>query len=386
MNFPTLYKQSSGGAIQQWEISTASNRMRVSHGQVGGKLQTSVEYIEEGKNIGRSNETTPAQQADAEANAKWTKKKEREGYVEELERAKAGEDDAEGGIPPMLAQTYGDANPKYRAFPAHGQRKLNGVRCIVVVKNGAVSLWSRKRKPILGVPHVQKAYEDAFKAVQGYYEIDGELYRHGWSLQKISGYVRKEKTKPGFEQISHHVYDLPTFESSGDHERLWEQRQKDIDNLFEIFIGDRPEIKKVETVVLMNEAHMKDVANGFVKDEAYEGLMYRHLKSKYEAKKRSYGLLKVKEWKEEEFPIIAVSEGRGKFAGKAIFTCRTVEGRDPGAPQEFDCCAPGNFADREEYLRRGDEMIGQQLTVKFFEWTDEKKPQFPVGMAVRDYE
>jgi len=387
MTFPILYKKSSKGAIQQWSIATQGNIMLVSHGQVGGKLQTSEEQIKEGKNIGRSNETTPEQQADAEAAAKWTKKKEREGYVEELARAEAGEDDAEGGIAPMLAQTFGDVNPKYRAFPAHGQRKLNGVRCIVVISDGAVSLWSRKRKPILGVPHIQATYEKRFAGVTGDFIIDGELYRHGWSLQKISGYVRKEKTKPGFEQITHNVYDLPLYmDDTYGPDRPWEQRQKDIDVLFHVYIGDQPEIKKVETVVLRDEAHMREVANSFVKDEAYEGLMYRHLKGKYEAKKRSYGLLKVKEWKDAEFPIIAVKEGRGKFAGKAVFTCLTVEGRDPEAPKEFDCCAPGNFEDREEFFRQGDKMIGKHLTVKYFEWTDEKRPAFPVGMAVRDYE
>lgn len=391
MNFATLYKKSSSGAIQQWTISCGvrdsdgAGSITVEHGQVDGKLQISTEHVTEGKNPGKKNATTPAQQAQNEAQSKWTKKKERERYVEDKERAVAGETDAQGGIPPMLAQTYEEVNPKYHVWPAHGQRKLNGVRCLVQIEDGVVSLWSRKGLPIQGVPHVQAAYERLFQGVAGRYVIDGELYRHGWSLQKISGYVRKAKTKPGFEQLSHNVYDLPITPEGGV-DRAWVQRQKDIDNLFKVFIGDCSEIKKVETIELRDEAHMREVEDGFVKDEGYEGLMYRSLKGEYRPDKRSYDLLKVKRWKDAEFPIVGVKEGRGKFAGKAIFECMTVPGRDPNAPQPFDCCAPGNFEDREEFLRRRNELPGKQATVKYFDWTEEGKPGFPVGMAVRDYE
>jgi DNA ligase-1 len=386
--FPTLYKKSGRGALQQWTISAGQKMggegtIVVEHGQVGGKLQCSVDVVTEGKNPGKKNETTPIQQAANEAEAKWRKKQEREGYVEDLARAEAGESD-KGGTPPMLAKVYGEVKDKYHAFPAHGQRKLNGVRCLVNIDDGVVSLWSRKGKPIVGVPHVQAAYERLFASVKGEFTIDGELYRHGWSLQKISGYVRKEGTKPGFEEILHHVYDVPVMYGRG-MERLWRGREEDHRDLFTEIIGDQPEIKKVETIELRDETHMRQVEDSFVA-EHYEGLMYRNLDTPYESDSRSYGLLKVKRWKDLEFPIIGVYEGRGKFAGLAMFTCRTVEGRDDGAPQEFDCTAPGNFSDREEFLRRGDAMIGQQLTVKFFEWTDDKKPSHGVGMAVRDYE
>lgn len=382
--FPTLYKLTGRGNLQQWTISAGekmdgSGTIVVEHGQVGGKLQCSVDVVTEGKSAGKKNATTPIQQAALEAEAKWRKKQEREGYVEDQARAEAGETDAAGGIPPMLAKTFEDVNPKYRVFKAHGQRKLNGVRCIVQIDNGDVSLWSRKRKPLPGAPHVQALYKRLFKDVNGFFKIDGELYRHGWSLQKISGFCRKEGTKPGFEQLSHNVYDLPVYETGGP-ERPWFQRKNDIDHLFEVYIGhDLPEIKKVETVVLDSEAHMEDVTTSFIK-EGFEGLMYRNLQTEYEEDVRSYGLLKVKRWQDREFPIVAVNEGRGKFTGLAVFTCKTDEGK------EFDCCAPGNFQDREEFLRQGDKLIGKMLTVKFFEWTEEKKPCFPVGMAVRDYE
>jgi ATP-dependent DNA ligase len=384
MSLATLYKKGSSGAIQQWRIWVEGSTIVTEHGQVGGALQVGRDTVKEGKNIGKKNETSAEQQAEAEAFAKWTKKQARERYVIELERAQAGETNAEGGIAPMLAQTYEDIKPKNIRWPYAGQRKFNGVRLIVEILDGVVGLWSRKQMRYLGVPHIQAAYEKAFAGVKGYFRFDGELYRHGWSLQKISGFVRKEDTKPGFEQLGHFVYDMPDGPSGGP-ERVWTVRQADLAAEFKGRLAGISCIHEVETILIEDDAELRIWHDVWVK-EGYEGVILRGLNGAYAAGKRPVWLIKFKLWKELEFPIIAVGEGRGKFEGKAIFTCRTVVGRDPGAPLEFDCCAPGDMQDRAEFLRRGDELVGKQFSVKFFEWTETNRPEFPVGAAVRDYE
>src|ERR1700677_3961813 len=114
MEFKTLYKKTSTGAIQYWEIYVLENPdhskgydIWTKYGQVGGKEQKTVDIILEGKNIGKANETSPLQQAKAEAEATWTKKK-KSGYVESIASAQDDETDAliEGGILPMLAHTF----------------------------------------------------------------------------------------------------------------------------------------------------------------------------------------------------------------------------------------------------------------------------------------
>lgn len=74
MNHPILYKKTSTGKIQQWTISVFENVIRTEYGQVGGKLQVATDEVEYGKNIGRSNETTPHEQAKTEAKSAWEKK------------------------------------------------------------------------------------------------------------------------------------------------------------------------------------------------------------------------------------------------------------------------------------------------------------------------
>ena len=170
-SFPTLYKRTSSGAVEQWSIRVephdsfldgdlAPHDIVTEHGVVGGKTVVGRDTIREGKNLGKANATTAEQQAEKEADAKWRKKIERNGYVESLERAQAGETDQEGGIAPMLAQPF--EKVKKLKFPLLFQRKYNGIRCIAVVDGDNVSLWTRKRERITCMPHIEAALAKHF--------------------------------------------------------------------------------------------------------------------------------------------------------------------------------------------------------------------------------
>ncbi len=68
-----LFKTNKNGSIQQWSISTFENTYTVTFGKVDGAMQT-VTTTCEAKNIGKSNESTPQQQAELEAAALIAKK------------------------------------------------------------------------------------------------------------------------------------------------------------------------------------------------------------------------------------------------------------------------------------------------------------------------
>lgn len=162
--------------------------------------------------------------------------------------------------------------------------------------------------------------------------------------------------------------------------RQWRARKGELAAQFHVRIGfDNPHIHPVETVSVANETEARVQEKVWVA-EGYEGGILRDIYGEYEAGKRSSGLLKVKSFIEMEFEIVGVFTGRGKFEGLAMFNCKTAEGK------EFDCTSPGNFEDRAEFFRRKDELPGKMLTVKFFEWTEDKKPSHGVGVVVRDYE
>jgi hypothetical protein len=88
MKLPTLYKKTSKGAIEQWTIwvevdenhvqkgdPTPPYHIFTEYGHVGGKMQIAKETVWKGKNIGKKNETTAKEQAEAQARSEWETKK-----------------------------------------------------------------------------------------------------------------------------------------------------------------------------------------------------------------------------------------------------------------------------------------------------------------------
>lgn len=373
--YPTLYKKTSTGAIQYWTIGVQRHLgddwadIFTRYGQVDGKEQVTTDTIDEGKNIGRSNETTPFEQAVAEATSKWEKQK-KKGYVESIKAAEKGDLDAliEGGILPMLAHKFTEQAHKIK-YPAFVQPKLDGIRCIAILKNGTCTLWSRTRKPITGVPHIARAIEKAFKKD---IVLDGELYNHDFKkeFEKIVSFVRQEDPADGHEVVEYHVYDLVTDDSFIDRaKQLNEFAAKN-------FYGP---LVKVVTEEVTSEEAILDHFN-ICKSLGYEGCMVRNSSSKY-VNKRSYDLQKVKEFDDGEFEIIGVTEGRGKLAGHAIFVCLAENGT------EFEAKMKGDTAMLKRYFEEHKLWKGKKLTVKYQGLTGANKvPRFPVGHAIRDYE
>lgn len=125
-NWPTLYKKTSIGQTQYWNIRVNGNIIETAYGKVGGKEVITSDVIKAGKNIGKSNETTPHEQAVLEADSQWTGKL-KKGYVKTIEGAQAEEKDeiVQGGYDVMLAHDY---NKRGKDMPegCYCQPKLDG--------------------------------------------------------------------------------------------------------------------------------------------------------------------------------------------------------------------------------------------------------------------
>jgi ATP-dependent DNA ligase len=407
--FPWLYQRTNTGAIQQWRISSGAceepenagcGYFEVTYGQINGKQQVSRDVVRKGKSLGKKNATTAIEQAAAEAEAKWTKKLNREGYVEDLERAKRGERDQEG-VAPMLAEVVDEINPDKLSYPADEQIKFNGNRVITRRQGGEPRLFSRKQKEITSVPHIGVAWKLALDGFPEDIDLDGEGYKHGVSLQKISGFFRSNTPKPGHEELGHFVYDVAS------HDGTWEERRDYLDRLFfgtifpnlERATGRKAEVVctveyRGETVAAIYGIHPLYLVKSFRIDSLeegwtladqfarlkYEGGIMRQLLARYERDRRSGVLAKLKRYKDAEFKIVGITEGRGKFLGKAVLQLVTAGGAG------FDCVAPGDMKEKARLFAEGDKLIGKHLTVRFFELSDDGTPLQPTPIAIRDYE
>ncbi len=427
--FPILYKRSNTGAIQQWRIeagvddttgddTTGHGQFGVEHGQVGGKLQFGMNTIREGKNIGRSNATTPLQQAEAEAEALWIKQK-KKGYVETIEAAQAGEVDAsiEGGRLPMLApnKSYPNDNElqKRIKYPCYFQPKLDGMRCIAIIEEGVATMWSRTRKRIHTVPHIIEALEARFRPGAGRVELDGELYNHDYKdrFEDLLSLLRGDAPDAEGEYLNaqFHVYDCPEADittCAGNNigevvvktTDSFEDRNAAIDDLLDGLDPTCP-IKRVKTVIAENLVAL-DALFVEAEENGYEGGMARNKdESPYDGGKRSKNLQKMKNFIDAEFEIIGAEDGRGKDEGSvAKFVCITVPGTYPEVahgpqppaagtePQEFRCRLKATYKRRQELLQKPEQWRGKKLTIRFKRWTADGVPYIPIGQGIRDYE
>jgi len=368
VSLPTLYKKTSTGAIQTWRIDVEGSTIIATYGQLDGRLQTTRDVITEGKNAGRSNATTPAEQAALEAKAQWEKKA-KKGYVLTVEEATAGTVDASfiaGGVDPMLAQPFAKHGDKI-VWPAFAQPKLDGHRCLAIRAGGVWSLWSRTRKPITGVPHIVKAL--GASGIDADVILDGELYNHDYRdrFEELTSFIKRPEPKPGHEVVQYFVYDVVT-------DGPFSARVCDLDDVRAF--TELP-IVVVDTVYVDDEDSAMEAFVTFV-EQGYEGAMLRNAAGPYALGKRSYDLQKIKEFDDTEFEIAGVEEGRGKMAGKAIFVCKTADGT------RFKAKMKGSLDSLAVYLAEPDRYIGQLLTVQYQGITnDSKVPRFPIGLRLR---
>jgi DNA ligase-1 len=382
---PKLFKKTSTGAIQEWEVSVAIIDGDVTiinkYGQVDGKIQTSLEQVLEGKNAGRSNETTPIQQGLAQAKARWDKQL-KKGYVQSIEDAQAGKVDAviEGGILPMLAHKFWEQWKKIK-FPALAQPKLDGHRSPSQMDNHdfgiSYSMWSRTRKEINSVPHINKALREVLR-FDDIKHLDGELYNHDYreNFEELTSLITPDEPREGHEVVQYHVYDMPhpTMTNYERYQKLEELRSR--------FEGTPVHI--VETRVVNNKEELMQAYEDFM-EMGYEGAIVRNMDGLY-VNKRSYDLQKVKVFDDDEFRIVDIKVGtKGSMAGKAVFICeRTREDQKLPAGVTFDCKLKGDMEKLKEYAEDPSLVIGKIVTVQYQGYTRKNlKPRFPVALRFR---
>ena len=390
---PTLYKKTTIGKTQTWEIEVSGNKFRTISGQSDGKKITNKWTICEGKNVGKKNATTSEEQALKEAEAKHKKKLEA-GYhlnVKNISKKRFYE--------PMLAQDFKNKNRQKEVMfeidesgvgaPVFSQPKLDGIRCIAMREG----LFTRTGKEITAVPHIHEELEPFFEKYPNAV-LDGELYNHAYKddFNKIIHLVRKqnltdEHLEESKKMIQYHIYDAPVIGSGRyamTEKDSFSDRTSTLDGFFRYL--NKPNLNTkyddalviVETTEVDGKEHLDELYGEYI-EHGYEGQMIR-LDGPYE-NKRSPRLLKRKEFIDEEYTILGYEEGEGNRAGTIKhFKFKNKDGR------EFNSNVKGSFSYLTKLLEIADTLIGKDATIKYFNLTPDGVPRFPYVIAIRDYE
>jgi DNA ligase-1 len=259
---------------------------------------------------------------------------------------------------PMLAHKFRDHSQKLD-WPVYVQPKLNGMRMLFDGENG----WSRGNKEV--IPEVIQH----LKFDTDGHILDGELMLpNNVLLQESMKAIKKHRPELS-SQLIYHVYDVV------DSELPYEIRFALIQ---EICKNAPPNVKLVNTYRAHVETDVLEHHKEFVSG-GYEGTMVRDPVAPYEIGKRSYSLLKLKDFVDAEYRIIGITDGDGSDSGLAIFELET----DSGA--RFNCRPEGSQENRAELFKNRKKLIGKYLTVRYFELSRDGIPIFPVGVSIREW-
>lgn len=380
MELPILYKRASTGKIQQWQVFIQDGTYWTVAGQVGGKLTTSKPTQCKGKNLTKSNATTPQTQAEADAKSKWQGKLD-SGYTENVDDVDTVSD---GRIEVMLAETWEDAqaSPKHAVvYPVISQPKLDGIRCIVTRDE----MMSRKWKPIVACPHIRESLQQLFKDHPDLVALDGELYNHKFHAEfhEIMSLVRKTKPEPedlaqSAALIEYHVYDV-----------ILNREQTNAQRNFWLEMNVKDQFTGVEVVPskVIDDLVQLDAEYDRLMALNYEGQMVRRAISPY-IHKRSFNLLKRKEFVDAEFLIVGWEECEGNRAGTFSFRC--AWGDKPYDPDDKTTYFVAPLNGTVKYLQSlwplRDSFVGQYCTVQYFPPPIGCKPRFPRCKSIRPME
>lgn len=320
----TLYTRDASGAVRFWRMELNPDdpsQYRAVSGVLGGAEVPAAWTQAVAKNVGRSNATTPEEQAQAEVDATYRQKLDRK-YHEDPDNVGAHKFFA-----PMLAKSLDSYVKQVLGRVAFVQPKLDGYRCTA----SAGGLISRQGKP-WNLPHIVEALAPFFQDDPDLV-LDGELYNHSLrdDFNTLGSLIKKGNRSPEEEArvrstIQYHVYDLPSV-PGGFSARVGELHtiygySKGLDDP----LYDGP-IRLVETHGFSLESQLQERYAGFM-EQGYEGAMVR-LDEPYEGGKRSKSLLKLKDFLDGEFELVNVEEGVGNWAGYAkTATIRLKDGRE----------------------------------------------------------
>jgi len=145
-------------------------------------------------------------------------------------------------------------------------------------------------------------------------------------------------------------------------------------------LRDNKSIRTVPTILVYNTEEIEANHEDFL-ELGYEGSIVRK-NERYECK-RSWTLMKVKDFSDAEATIIGYVDGKGKRTGTlGKFLMRDDDGIEFG-------CPPGkgyNYKDMKDMLDNIHDYIGQRATFTFFERTKANSYRHPLFKAIRNYE
>ena len=259
----------------------------------------------------------------------------------------------------MLASKYEEHRVTYPCFV---QPKVDGIRAYYRKGN----LYSRDRKLLKVTTHITdtlrmlKLPDDVI--------LDGELYKHGWSLPRINGAigVNREVATEDTTQVGYIIFDII-------HDKC--KFAKRLEFLWRHIVPRLITPITFMPTVTVRSKEDADALYAAFKNDGLEGMIYRIGDCEYRSGARSLSLLKRKDWLDEWCNVIALTEGKHTELGSRLVgtlgsvTCMFTNGI------QFD--VGSGFTDKERAKIWKDPSCIHRIHVKYECLSADGKPLKP---------
>ena len=239
--------------------------------------------------------------------------------------------------------------------------KLDGVRVVVIcdVDKDEVKMFSRNGKELSNFPKILQQFDEMLDQMSESMVFDGEVMSD--DFQTLMREIHRKGGAKTDDAVLNLFDCLPLEDFKAGECGLSITKRKQL--LEDYNFG--PNINLVEYVKmnLSDEDGQKQFAdyNKLCIDKGFEGIMVKPIGGVYECK-RSTLWLKVKPFIEVSLTVKDVEEGTGRNVGK--LGALIVEGKDDGKFIKTNVGSGLTDADRENYWKAKDKLIGQVVEVR----------------------
>jgi len=282
-----------------------------------------------------------------------------------------------------LADKYDPKRVDFENETWFASRKLDGVRCIVIVDDkGKATSWSRQGKQFDTLGKVEKEIE---KINDRNVVFDGELCLMNEDgsddFQGVMKQIRKKDHT--IENPKFKIFDMVSIEEFNKKESYTKLLLR-LDML-KSSIGYSDISPQIIEILQQEEVSSEEVFNKWSKlasDNNWEGFMLRK-NAPYKGK-RSKDLLKVKTMQDAEYEVIDVDFAPfqhikdGKEVESVVLSAVSIKHKE----NIVNVGSGFSFDQREYYKENPNEIIGKTITVQYFEESQNQNGEFSLRFPV----
>ncbi|NVM34014.1 MAG: hypothetical protein HWN81_00360 [Candidatus Lokiarchaeota archaeon] len=274
---------------------------------------------------------------------------------------------------------------------AYASPKFDGYRCLAVLEDGNVTLYSRNGTVYLNFPSVEKSIRDLwwdskqnFKCV-----FDGEIMSDDFNSMQQSAFASTRGTTVG--DVTFYIFDMIPFEEWSNNQFTTKAsiRYNNLEFLFDMSRDKMSDlninnIKMVPHKLITTMADINKLEQDYIKD-GYEGVMVNPDIPYYKGKK-SNKMLKFKTMLSMDCEVVEVYEGEkgkkfeGTLGGITVVQENGIKCNVGSGFNEIK----GSWKERNMIWQNPEVILGRIVEIKYQELGSEGRMRFPIIVRYRN--